>query len=267
MMSDEGIDMFKPGAGAGAPPPPSPLPPKEESGTGGFMGGLKVSLMPSGEGEDTASDTRRRLVMMLAVLIAETVIIGGAFLYVSGKEAKAVARRQELEATLAQVTQQIKESEGGTKAMTLFDSRVRIATELLDEHIYWTGFFDYLRGITKPSVFFLNFSGEHVNGIVTLDAMGPTYRDVAEQIVILREEPMIEEVITSSASATISETGEVAGVSFGLVLKIKPDVWAPSSAGEAPASEGGAAAVFSESPVSIGSLIETPAEDAGGAGI
>ena len=112
----------------------------------------------------------------------------------------------------------------------LFDSRVRVATELLDSHTYWTSLFEYLRGTTKPSVTYLNFSGDHASGMITIDAMGSSYRDVAEQIVILRENPMIEKVVSSSASASIDSVGNVLGISFGLVLKVKPEVWKPVAA-------------------------------------
>ena len=39
------------------------------------------------------------------------------------------------------------------------------------------------------------------------------------------EDPMVEEVITSSASATIDEVGNIIGVSFGLMVKLDPEVW------------------------------------------
>ncbi len=228
-MANEGLDMFKTEADrqGATPPPPAPPPeqPKEEAESGGFMGGLRVSLMPSGEGEDAESLLRKRLVILFAVLIVETIVIGGVFLYVSRLEADKTAVRQELEASLAQVTDQIRQSEAETEEMTAFDARVRAATDLLDSHVYWTSLFDYLRSTTKPSVIFLNFAGDYNGAVVTLDAIAPTYRAVAEQIVILREDPMVDDVISSSASASINELGEVLGVSFGLVLKLNPVVW------------------------------------------
>jgi len=223
--TDNQTGVGGPGPSAAQPGPVPPPSPKDDPESSGFMGGLRVSLMPSAEGEEPGTNLRRQLVVFFVVLIVETLIIGGAFLFVTKKEADATAIRQGLEQELAGVTRQIQESEAGTKVMTLFDARVRVATDLLDNHAYWTSLFDYIRSKTKPSVIFMNFSGDRSSGMVTLDAMGASYRDVAEQIVILREDPMVKEVISSSASATVSETGEVLGVSFGLVLKLKPDVW------------------------------------------
>jgi Tfp pilus assembly protein PilN len=189
------------------------------------MGGLRVSLMPSGEGEDESSGLRRRLVILFAVLIFETIVVGGGFLFLANREATAMEEKQVLERRVAEITAKIRESEGDTQQMTLFDSRVRAVTQVLDEHIYWTSLFDYIRSVTKPSVNFTNFAGDSASGVVTLDAMASTYRDVAEQIVILRDQPMINEVITSSASSVISEMGEVQGVSFGLILKLDTEIW------------------------------------------
>lgn len=261
-MANEGTNMFASGSGGGVMPPPPPTPPappappKEESAPSGFMGGLRVSLMPSGEEDEAGSDLRRKLVIMFAVLIVETVVIGGLFLFVAKKDADATVARQEMEAELIRVTQQIKESEADTKAMTLFDSRVRATTEILDGHVYWTSLFDYIRSKTKPSVLFTNFSGDQIGGVVTLDAMGPTYRDVAEQIVILRGDPMVEEVVSSSASASINEVGDVLGVTFGLVLKLKPDVWKPNAAWAAVAGDDGPGEL-PEVPESTPELMET----------
>jgi hypothetical protein len=120
--------------------------------------------------------------------------------------------------------------------MTTFNTQVAAANAVLDGHLYWTSMFAYLESRTRPGVMYTNFAGDSASGILTLDAVGRSYRDVAEQIVAFREDPLIREVTARSASASIDATGSLTGVAFSVVLKIAPEAWERSSGSAAPPS-------------------------------
>jgi Tfp pilus assembly protein PilN len=196
----------------------------DTSDTAGGFGGLKVSLMPSGEEEEGVS-VRKWLIVLLAALLVETVAIGAGYLYMTNREAVLKERRTELEQAIELNDQNIASAEKIAVQASNFGKKAREAGDILDGHLIWTRFFQHVSRVTKPTVTYLNFSGDYASRTVAMDAVARTYRDVAEQIVALREDEAISKVITSSASARVNEVGEVEGVGFSLVLTVDEYLW------------------------------------------
>lgn len=209
---------------------------RSEGGLGRAFSGLRVSLMPSELEGKAPPDLGRRLLILALVLVIETIAVGAGYFFVSRAIDARVAKRDELDGQIAQLTRDFaKQEETAAKEEAAYNGQVIAAKEALDNHVFWTRFFTFLESKTRPTVRYLNFSGDSDSGVVTLDAVGRTYRDVAEQIVALKEEPMIADVRTAAASAKVDEKGEINGVAFTMVLKLKPEAWLqPKPAPKAP---------------------------------
>lgn len=240
---DEGMESYvpaaKPGAAKASGTAPAP--------SGGVFSGLRVSLMPSELEGKKQADPGKRLLALALVLVIETAVILGAYFFVNKTVASKSTNRDELVAKVEALGKSIAKEEASAKDVVAYQAQVAAAGEALDKHVSWTSFFAFIEKKTIPSVKYLNFSGDADSGTVTVDAVGLTYRDVAEQIVQFREEPNVIDVRTSSASARVSDTGEVTGVSFTLVLRLKPEVW-KKVAGSTPASPTNAPAATPPSP-------------------
>ena len=205
-------DMPSQQANRDAPSRPSP----------GGQGGLRVSLMPvEGEGR-SGPDLGRSLVILGIVLLAETLLILGAYFYLSQLTSQRTGEQEELRGRITAADKSIADKEKSVSDMVTFSGQVNAATEVLDGHVYWQKFFDFLEKNTTPTVRYVNFSGDADAGQVILDAVAVSYRDMAEQIVLLRENPDVESVRATSAAARISEVGEVVGVSFSMAVKFDP---------------------------------------------
>lgn len=211
------------GAANQAPPAPSSPAPTNE-GSGVFGGGLKVSLMPEDESQQ-GSGLRRWLIILFAVLFLQTIATGGGYLYLSNLEANRAEERVNLEQQINKVGTEIKQAQAEAAQAAQFAARAQIADSLLDDHLFWTNFFKYLGSKTKKNVTYLNFAGDIETQTISIDAIAKTYRDVAEQIVALREDEAIEEVITTSATARLNEKGALDGVGFSLLINMQPEVW------------------------------------------
>lgn len=192
---------------------------------GGAFSGLRVSLMPSELEGKAPPDLGRGLLVLGLVVIIETIAVGAGYFAVSRAIDGRIGRRGQLEAQLAQLNKDVAKQEAAAKEAAAYNGQVLAAQEALDNHVFWTKFFAFIEARTRPTIKYLNFSGDADSGIVTLDSVGRTYRDVAEQIVALKEDPMIIDVRTASASAKVDEKGEVTGVAFTMVLKLKPETW------------------------------------------
>jgi len=181
--------------------------------------------MPSEIEGQAQPDLRRRVIVLGLVLVVETLILGVAFFAL----VRTVGNRSEegirLSEQQAKLTAEIRVKEQTIKDAVLWNKQLVSASQVLDKHVRWTRFFNLLESKTMPTVSYLSLSGDSELGTVTLDALAKSYRDVAEQIVIFRNEPSIMDVRTTSAAAKINEAGEVVGVAFNVVLKVDPSFW------------------------------------------
>lgn len=97
---------------------------------------------------------------------------------------------------------------------------------LLDNHIYWSNFFNWLEKNTLSTVKFDSFSGD-TKGTYTLSAKAMSFSEVSWQVKAFLNNPMVKKVDVSSVSASNSkENGSTARtVSFSLSFELSPDIF------------------------------------------
>lgn len=217
----------------GAPPAGGPAPAAKPAGAAPAkesFTGLRVSLMPSEMEGTAAPDIKRGLLILALVIIVETIIVGGVNFWLTNSISKKIAEREELNQRIAALNKTVAERGKEMSAVIDMDRQIQTSLDALNQHVYWTSFFRFLEDNTRPNVRFFRFAGDVDSSMFTIDIMGKTYRDVAEQIVVFRENPMVLYVRATSASAIIAQAGAVEGVSSSLVIKLKPEVWRPAMA-------------------------------------
>lgn len=186
--------------------------------------------MPSETEGGTAPDIKRGLLILVLVIIVETIIIGGVNFWVLQTTSKKVAEREELNQRIAALNQTVVERGKDMSGVIDMDRQIQASLENLNQHVYWSNFFSFLEDNARPNVRFTRFSGDVDSSMFTIDILGKSYRDVAEQIVVLRENPSVLYVRATSASARIGQAGQIEGVTSSLVIKLKPEVWRPAMA-------------------------------------
>ncbi|MBI4457535.1 hypothetical protein HY633_01065 [Candidatus Uhrbacteria bacterium] len=209
-------------------PPPKPAAKPAPKGAGDFsvgepVTGLRVSLMPVETG--AVPSERRYITILVATVLLETLVFGAAwaglsFTVKTRQEAQAKANAETLAAQseTAKLGQAAKEADG-------FARRVDILRGRLDEHAYWTVMFALMERSVRPNVIFVSFAGDTKTGVISVEAEARSFRDIAEQIVLMRSNPLIVDVRTSSAVTSLDATGEITGVNFSLLVKLKPEAW------------------------------------------
>lgn len=212
-------------AGTGVPRP-APKPPVRPASapSGEAFSGLRVSLMPT-EGSERQADLSRRLMVLALVFVLETLIIGGVYFLLQRQTS---ARTREVASLAAQrdlIAEVYKDNAAKIAEAVKFTKQVEIVGKRLDAHLYWTSLFDFLALHTRPGVAFINFSGDAGTGVLSLEAVGRSYRDLAEQIVLFRRNPAVLDARTTAAATKVAADGTVEGVSFTVFLSLKPDVW------------------------------------------
>jgi hypothetical protein len=226
------MPLLAPEDGIGAAPvppkPPQPAAKSEKIGVGAGFSALRVSLMPV-DATEGKPDFRKRLMILAAVLVLETLLLGGVYLFFVQRAASQQAELQRLRTEQQQLVAAIGKQESETDELAAFAMQVNAVSERLDAHVHWTNLMTLLENYTMPEVRYDNFAGGYGSHVVTLGAVAPTFRDMAEQILLLRSAPMVRSVRADAGVSEIDETGQISGVKWAMVLDLDPAVWLATS--------------------------------------
>ncbi len=188
--------------------------------------------MPSEAEGGKAPDLRTRALILVLALVIETIVVGGVNFYLMRDAAKKKTEAAELSKQTVVIAKQAADLEKSLSDSLLFDRQVSAVKDGLDRHIYWTKMFDILAKGSLSNVVFQNFSGDTDASMVTIEALGKSYQDVAEQIVAFKNNPLVAQLRTSAVSVRESQGGTFAGVHLTMFIKFKPEAWqkAPAAA-------------------------------------
>lgn len=125
-----------------------------------------------------------------------------------------------------QVSQDIRALKTESDQILAFKKRADVANSLLENHIYWTNFLDWLEKNTLSTVTYSGISGKS-DGIYNLAATANAFREVSWQTRAFMADPSVISVRVDEASLEKSEK-EDAGLStvgFNLSLEVDPQIF------------------------------------------
>ncbi|HNU81501.1 MAG TPA: hypothetical protein PLA05_02340 [bacterium] len=133
-----------------------------------------------------------------------------------------------------QVSKEIKALKTESDQILAFKQRADLANTLLENHIYWTNFFNWLEKNTLSSVSYLGFQGDK-SGVYSLDASAKTFRDISWQTRAMLESPAVISVhVNKGESERPTDSGgaeaEVENIKFNLDLVVDPNIFKNSAA-------------------------------------
>ena len=120
------------------------------------------------------------------------------------------------------ISKEIKDLDPEVNKILKFKNRLDSVNFLLDRHVYWTNFFNFLEDNTLSNVYFFRFTGG-VNGDYNLDATTDNIEAINVQIQKLLANPNIKAAGTNGGS--VSSTGGKPVVSFSLSLSLEPSIF------------------------------------------
>lgn len=243
-------------------------PPPQAAAEKSFFSGLRVSLIPSELTGRVGINSRQALIILAVVFLVETVLIGAGYLVLLKVSASRAARMDALKVEVTSLVAETVQLEKEAGAAAAFNAQVVAGVAALDGHVRWTSFLRTLERYVLPSVMCTAMNGDSGTGTVTLDCITRSYRDAAEQIVLLRQMPNLVDLQTPAVSARAESDGTVSGVSFSLGLKVKPIAWIgleetgggtePPNSSTAPGAPAPASVLPAGAPVPIAPAVNTP---------
>ncbi|MCF7820364.1 MAG: hypothetical protein K9M44_02750 [Candidatus Pacebacteria bacterium] len=127
--------------------------------------------------------------------------------------------------SLVSLSQEIREIKGPADKTLAFQNQLSRVSYLLENHIYWTEFFDYLEENTLEGVKYASFSGG-LTGRYSFSSIASDYPLVGRQAQRYFESELVIDVSVDSASLEIQgEDGASSVVNFNIDLEISPEIF------------------------------------------
>ncbi len=151
------------------------------------------------------------------------------------------AKATELSSGFKQVSQELRSMKAESDTVAAFKEKLDLATNLMDNHLYWTNFFNWLEKKTLSSVKYDGFEGG-VIGEYSLSANTNSYADISWQVKSFLDDDLtlaakVESGSAGDNSAQASESTDASSsvpaqtddldgnVSFEIELQVNPEIF------------------------------------------
>jgi len=184
---------------------------------------LEVNLI-----KDEASvsfDWNRNLLILGLVLVLGALLTAEAYWGLNGWEEREIARVAPLVAETDRLNAEVAKLRNEAAPALSYQEKAAVFSELLDNHVYWSGFFTWLEKNTLSTVKFESFNGD-LTGEYDLQATASSFGDASWQAKALLNDPAVQSVTIKEVSGQNKNAGSgETGVSFGLSFKVKPEIF------------------------------------------
>lgn len=145
------------------------------------------------------------------------------------EEQKAISLKNDYE----KISRDVLNIKSQAEEMLIFKDKLIVSQKMIDNHIYWTNFFNWLEKNTLNSVFYgSSFAGD-ISGKYSLGATTKNYRDISWQVNQFRNDKYVTAVSVSSGSIggvddknnQEKKPTDEQVVSFSVDLEIKPEIF------------------------------------------
>lgn len=197
---------------------------KKEEG-GGFLQNPKILEVNLVKDEVAISfDWRQNLSVLALVLILAVLFVTEIYFGLDQWEAQEAQQTQAIEAQVNITNAEVSKLKNSISPALAYKDKSAVFSNLLDNHIYWSNFFNWLEKNTLSSVKYQEFSG-NLDGSYTLEATAQTYADISWQVKALTKDPLTEKVEVLKAESASDDETKPGKVNFQLVLKVKPEIF------------------------------------------
>ncbi|PLX25751.1 hypothetical protein C0580_01590 [Candidatus Parcubacteria bacterium] len=159
--------------------------------------------------------------LILLSLVGSLVILGISYGSLFIQERNIKNKQDNRDRQISDLEVQILKFETFNKTVEVLGKDIKMTHKAINEHIYWTNFFNLLEKYTVSDVYYAGFAAGN-DGALTLSAVGGSYDSVAKQLKLLQQ-PEASEFVEAVSITGAQKGGE--GVTFSVVLVLNKDLF------------------------------------------
>ncbi len=169
-------------------------------------------------------DWQKNILILLLCVFVSLVIISGIYWGISWWGVQTKYDGEDIQSkSFYELNKQIKELNDEVEEVLRFKEKLAAVDFLLDRHIYWTNFFNFLEENTLANVYFSGFSGNNA-GEYNLSVQSDDFNAIEAQVEKFLSHKQVKTARVSAGTISKNEEG-VANVSFSLSLSLNGDIF------------------------------------------
>ncbi len=201
---------------------------KNKSDKGGLLGGKGGDVLEVNLVKDEIIkffDWQKNILFLFLAIFASLFILTIAYWGISwwGNRMQ-VEKDQFLAQDYYRLNKQIRELEPKIEEVSRFQHKLDMVNHLLDDHIYWTNFFDFLEKNTLEDVYFFDFSGD-TNGSYNLGGRARYFEVLDAQKKKFLEDDRVTSAQIKSGNVVSGGKKESPGVAFNITFSVDPEIF------------------------------------------
>lgn len=171
-------------------------------------------------------DWNKNISILMVVLFITGFFIAEIYFGLNWWEKQELIKAQSLNDNISQVNREISKIKAAADEALAYKDKSAEVSRLLNEHVYWSNFFNWLEKNTLSTVKYDAFSGDTL-GVYSLNAKALSYAEVSWQVKAFLNNQYVKkvEVATVSSAAKDKKTNAVPGVNFSLNFQLSPDIF------------------------------------------
>lgn len=176
-------------------------------------------------------DWGRNLSLLILILFIAVLLVAEVYYGLNWWEQQENLKSQELAGEVSKVNQEISQIKNKSDEALSYKDKSNELGKLLNNHIYWSTFFNWLEKNTLNTVSYGGFSGD-TTGIYALSAKAMSYAQVSWQVKVFSDSALVKkvevlDVTAASAKNDNKDTGKDAdkGVNFSIKLDVDPVIF------------------------------------------
>jgi len=184
---------------------------------------LEVNLIKD-EGQ-TFFDWNKNLSILALVIFLAGILVVEVYFGLNWWESQEAARLEPIRISVAEANAATAKLKNQTSDALNYKDKVNDFSLLLNDHIYWSNFFNWLERNTLSTVQYDSFEGG-LDGSYTLSATAPSYADISWQVKSFLNDPKTKKVEVLSASNSRDKEAAAPGqVKFEILLQVDPAIF------------------------------------------
>ncbi|USN53712.1 MAG: hypothetical protein H6760_00895 [Candidatus Nomurabacteria bacterium] len=177
-------------------------------------------------------DPRSKLISLGITVLITALVIGAAYGALTLYRTSILEQIQSLRTERSVVESTISDLRPSQREAITTKERTELVKTLLDQHVYWTRFFEKLEEYTIDDVYYIGAFNGSLGGQITLSAVGTSFSAPARQLIAFQQaSDFVSSVRITSARSADSATGTTVGstgteqISFSVTLSLLPDLF------------------------------------------
>lgn len=166
----------------------------------------------------------KNLSILFIVLVLTGLFITEIYFGLDWWEKQEIKQSQSMDNQVVELGKELNQLKAKNGEVLVFKDKNVLTGQLLEHHVYWSNFFNWLERNTLSTVIYKSFSGD-LYGKYSVGATANNFAEVSWQAKAFLKDPLVQSVDITMANSSASQKPGGDKVSFSLNFVVNPNIF------------------------------------------